>query len=297
MKNRCRICDNEVIENVYQVKEVRQKTGEIFEFFKCDRCGCVQIISIPHDIGKYYKNYYSFESIIATNKIKSFLRKAVFKYRLFNNNFLGYLISKLNPNMFSWIESYLFDFNSSVLDIGCGNGALLYKMAESGFTNLTGVDPFIKFSKIDIVNDVKINLFKEQFTNLSDKYDIIMLHHVLEHIENQHDFFTNIKRIMHPNSKIIFVLPIISDMLWNIYGIKSFQFEDIPRHLYIHSQKSFEWMIMKYGYKIINKKSLFEEKILNNIYGESEIYEKSSFKKELIMKHDTGLICYYVELN
>ena len=31
MKNRCRICDNEVIKNIYQVKEVRQKTGKIFE--------------------------------------------------------------------------------------------------------------------------------------------------------------------------------------------------------------------------------------------------------------------------
>lgn len=297
MKNTCRICFFESNENVFSLEEVRQNTKETFDYFKCTNCGSVQIATIPSEMDKYYENYYSLERVAAEKKLRSIIRREVFKYRLSNQSLFGKFVSILNPNMFAWIRPKTFHFNSSILDIGCGNGSLLHKMAESGFTNLTGVDPFIKFSKIDIVNDVKINLFKEQFTNLSDKYDIIMLHHVLEHIENQHDFFTNIKRIMHPNSKIIFVLPIISDMLWNIYGIKSFQFEDIPRHLYIHSQKSFEWMIMKYGYKIINKKSLFEEKILNNIYGESEIYEKSSFKKELIMKHDTGLICYYVELN
>ncbi|KAL4640957.1 Methyltransferase-like protein 10-like [Arapaima gigas] len=39
-----------------------------------------------------------------------------------------------------WLEKKRFPMDSAVLDIGTGNGLFLVKLAEHGFTNLTGID-------------------------------------------------------------------------------------------------------------------------------------------------------------
>ncbi len=38
-------------------------------------------------------------------------------------------------------------FRDRILDVGCGNGSLLAQLLKIGFTNLTGVDPFINEEK------------------------------------------------------------------------------------------------------------------------------------------------------
>lgn len=296
MKNTCRICFFESNENVFSLEEVRQNTKETFDYFKCTNCGSVQIATIPSEMDKYYENYYSLERVAAEKKLRSIIRREVFKYRLSNQSLFGKFVSILNPNMFAWIRPKTFHFNSNILDIGCGNGSLLHKMAESGFTSLTGVDPFIQKSLKYKINNVDISIYKDKFENLSEKYDVIMLHHVIEHMDDQQDFFLKIKKLMHSKSKLIFVLPIISDRLWDIYGAKGFQFEDIPRHFYIHSKKSFEIILSNHGFKIISSVSFFEKKVLNDIHGNCSIKNKNNFKNVLLKEQDTGLISYYVEL-
>ncbi|XP_064370429.1 EEF1A lysine methyltransferase 2 isoform X2 [Dromaius novaehollandiae] len=39
-----------------------------------------------------------------------------------------------------WMEKHKIPLDSSVLDIGTGNGVLLVELAKSGYTNLTGID-------------------------------------------------------------------------------------------------------------------------------------------------------------
>jgi len=297
MDDQCKICNSLLSKEINIAIEVRQKTNEEFIYLKCDTCGCVQIGQIPTNIEKYYNNYYSLNGIEKSKQIISFLRKSVFKFRLNNKNILGLLITMINPNMFFWMEKKMFDFNSKILDIGCGNGSLLVKMAESGFVNLTGVDLFINNDITYFIDQTEIKVLKKNFSDLSEKYDLIMLHHVLEHIPDQHDFFKNIKKIMHKETKILFVLPIISDTIWDIYGIKGFQFEDAPRHFYIHSKKSLLLLFELYGLKIIKMKSFFEDKVLNNIYNNSIIDNPKKIKKSILNKQDTGLMVYYLTLN
>ncbi|KAJ3020405.1 UNVERIFIED_CONTAM: hypothetical protein HDU68_010188 [Siphonaria sp. JEL0065] len=42
--------------------------------------------------------------------------------------------------MMDWIEEYQTDLEVKTIDLGCGNGHILFEMSELGYTNLTGVD-------------------------------------------------------------------------------------------------------------------------------------------------------------
>lgn len=85
-----------------------------------------------------------------------------------------------------------------VLDIGCGNGALSFDMAQKA-KSVTGID----------IEDVKIQEAKQKHnrSNLtyitgdatkdlgSETFDIITLSNVLEHIEHRVDFLKDIKKL------------------------------------------------------------------------------------------------------
>ncbi|KAJ1964643.1 Protein-lysine N-methyltransferase efm4, partial [Dispira parvispora] len=42
--------------------------------------------------------------------------------------------------MVQWVESEYPDFDTRIIDVGCGNGHLLLELAELGYTSLTGID-------------------------------------------------------------------------------------------------------------------------------------------------------------
>ncbi|XP_028651096.2 EEF1A lysine methyltransferase 2 [Erpetoichthys calabaricus] len=71
----------------------------------------------------------------------------------------------------TWLKNHNFPKDSSVLDIGTGNGMLLVEMARNGFTNLTGIDyssASIELSRSIMrreLHDVKIQ--EEDFLNPS----------------------------------------------------------------------------------------------------------------------------------
>lgn len=53
-----------------------------FTYFECSKCGCIQIIEIPRNMGKYYTpNYYSFKKLDKPNNfIKRLWKKDVDPY-------------------------------------------------------------------------------------------------------------------------------------------------------------------------------------------------------------------------
>ncbi|RVE47165.1 hypothetical protein evm_008133 [Chilo suppressalis] len=93
----------------------------------------------------------------------------------------------------NWICDCGIDKNTSVLDLGCGNGYTLTELAKEGYTDLIGVDyceeaitlaekvskkdfPFIKYKVFDIIND-SVSDLGCRFGLLHDKgtYDAIGL--------------------------------------------------------------------------------------------------------------------------
>lgn len=61
---------------------------------------------------------------------------------------------------FKWFKKTKVQFDSSILDVGCGHGKLLNRMRRDGFQNLVGVDPFIKE---DLIYPNGVRIFKRIF--------------------------------------------------------------------------------------------------------------------------------------
>jgi SAM-dependent methyltransferase len=152
-----------------------------FAYFECSNCHCLQIAEVPKDLSKYYpRNYYSFSSfqLPKPGRIRRFLRQKRVETGLFGK---GGLIGKLVYAVAPWeylraqsLAQVSLTRKSRILDVGCGNGDLLYILREIGFENLQGIDAYID---ADIERDNGTKIRKATIQNVSGKWDLVMFHH------------------------------------------------------------------------------------------------------------------------
>ncbi len=248
---KCRICDNQENNNLYEVIEMMFGYRDKFTYFQCSECGCLQILEIPLDMSKYYSSkYYSFSldpSNLFTNPIKKLLKKLRDSYAVFNKGIIGKLIYTQFPNedLRSLSRAQLTK-NSRVLDVGCGTGSVLYFLKEIGFKNLLGIDPYIK-EDIGYENGLKI--LKKTIHNLDGNWDLIMFHHSFEHIPDPFEVLQSVSRLLTKEGVCIIRIPTVSSHAWEHYGVKWVQL-DAPRHFFLHSIKSIKILVEKANFNL-----------------------------------------------
>lgn len=88
--------------------------------------------------------------------------------------------------------------SASILEIGCGEGILLESIRNKGFSNIEGIEPSFtaaaRASKRGLL--VHNTYFEPSIYN--QKYDLVVMSHVLEHIENPIMFLGLINTILNP---------------------------------------------------------------------------------------------------
>ena len=248
----CRVCLAEGNFETFPAKELMYETMEEFKYFKCPQCDCVQIKEIPQNIGQYYPaNYYSFAS--KTNSLAKrfafYIKASWFKYSIGSWNPIGFFMTMLfkKQQLASLILKMNISKNDSIVDIGCGQGKLIQEMKFSGFHNVEGADPHI--AETMNINNVKIQ--KLEIEDLQSQFDFIMMHHSLEHVDDQQKVFSNLNRLLKENGKILIRVPLSDSFAYNKYKTNWVQF-DAPRHLYLHTKKSMQSIVEKHGMKIEN---------------------------------------------
>jgi len=244
----CKICSNSKNNKVFKVKEMMFSFRDEFTYFECSKCGCLQIAEIPKNIEKYYpSNYYSFNDIALKkendNLIKKYLKRKRDRYALYRKGVMGKLVYYKYPHLlFYVIGKTKIDYNSKILDVGCGMGSLLYSLNETGLKNLMGVDLYINK---EILND-DIKVYKKSIYDLADnqKFDLIMFNHSFEHISDQLQTLIKASKLLSKCGTCLIRIPIKTDHIWNLYGTNWVQI-DAPRHFFLHTLKSFEQLAKK----------------------------------------------------
>jgi SAM-dependent methyltransferase len=137
--------------------------------------------------------------------------------------------------------------DSRILDVGCGSGRALLDLSYLGFTNLTGVDPFIGQ---DLVYSNGVRVFKKDLSEMSGLFDLITFHYSYEHMDRPAEVLRHTQRLLSPKGTVIVRIPVASSYSWRRYGVNWFNL-DPPRHFYIHTFKSIDLLAGEAGLKVI----------------------------------------------
>jgi len=113
--------------------------------------------------------------------------------------------------------------NLKILDVGCGGGIICEPLARLG-AKVTGID----FAPNNIIaakihskkNKLKINYINKDIekSKLDEKFDIILMFEVLEHLDNWKNTIKNIKKNLNKNGLII-ISTINRNLLSKLFAI------------------------------------------------------------------------------
>jgi SAM-dependent methyltransferase len=227
--------------------------GDRFNYFKCVACRCLQIETPPSDWARYYPATY--HSLIAEPVPQKGFRSLVAGWRdracaTGNGKWLNWLgqPKACLPHLLG-LGRIPVRPDTRILDVGCGRGQLLGVLHRAGFRHLAGIDPFLA-SDLEVVPGLWVQ--RKSVAEVSGVFDLIMLHHVLEHIERQQEILIACRQRLAPDGRILVRIPTIDCEVWKRYRENSVQL-DAPRHLVVHSYTSLNLLIQQVGLRLLER--------------------------------------------
>lgn len=230
----CQVCKGEQ-GTPHIAKEMMLGTKEEFIYWECLDCGCLSLINIPKNLGKYYaKNYYSFNagSSKRLKKLRDYLYLSPFSF----------LVNWRPRTDLDVIRRINLQKDMSLLDVGCGSGYLLHDLRNLGY-KARGVDPHIDR---DVYDHLGKRVEKKTLAEVDEKFDVILFRHSLEHM--QLDMLHVASQRLKESGTCVVCIP-LAGWAWKQYASHWVQL-DAPRHLFLHTCKSFTLLAEDSGFTV-----------------------------------------------
>jgi SAM-dependent methyltransferase len=243
----CRACTQTVSALPFTAREMLLETRESFEYVECPACGTIQITDVPTDLERYYPENYR-HAQASPGWLGRLLRAQRGAYvRGSRWNLVGKLmLSVSRPEWVEWMVHTNAHADTRILDVGTGDGSLLTALSAAGYRNLTGIDPFVE--PVDGRND-GVRVFRRTMEEERDTYDIVMLHHSLEHMPDPAAALRHVRRLLHPDGWAIVRMPVAGSYGWRTYREHWLGLEP-PRHLVILSVEGMRRLAQIAGFDI-----------------------------------------------
>jgi SAM-dependent methyltransferase len=231
----CKTC-NSTETQLFHVREMMKGNGEVFTYQFCGLCQTLTLIDPPADPAKYYDDYYTEKkSFYPINNVMGTAWRL--RCRLSLLGFFPLIRLFAYNTMLDWCNRIKkIRLDSAILDVGCGNGDILFEFSKHGFTNLTGVDLFPP----EITDtSFKWKFIKGEISEVTcQKFDLIMFHHSLEHMTDHEQVLSKARDLLKPSGAILVRIPVINKPFWDY--LENWVQIDAPRHVKIHSVQSFK---------------------------------------------------------
>ncbi len=267
----CLICGNAIGNRVLIAKEMMFGSRDEFEYLECAQCGCLQISNPPKEMSKYYpSDYYTPESVSrkALSKRERVLGRFAENGLIGSSGIFVVLLGILYPNssLPKSLRRARVTPNSRILEVGCGQGALLLTFRKWGFKNVAGVDPYCHTK-----THKDLTIINTDFDHLPEdgKFECIIFDHSFEHIANQQATIDKVSRFLSNEGFCILRIPVKSDYIWHRYGVDWVQL-DAPRHFFLHTFKSLAILTKKSG--LIMEDAIFDSTEFQ--FWGSELYKR-----------------------
>ena len=288
----CKYCkSNDVTHFCVGSDIVHKLSDKKITYYRCKSCGSIfRDVSDSEDLSKYYPTDYApyleyeakkvfREKLKKKNKTKRGSKLSI-NFKSFSEwlerrakKTVSELQKDLNSrysNAYNIYSLYTND-SSSVCDFGCGSPNTLsrIKQIQSNAT-LHGVD-ITAHNENDFLEIGATFETEEKFWQSNEKYDIINMNHVIEHVKDPVTLLNNLKNKLKPNGHLVVATP-------NAKSIWSWRFRntwfalDCPRHINIPTIKSLDKVSSICGYNI----TLFSNQYRYNDYERSFICQKAA---------------------
>lgn len=244
----CRACGVTADFTVFSAREMQLGTRQVFEYGECPDCQSLQIVTIPPDLGSFYpEDYYSLQAPPERSTKPTLLKKLTAKWLLGG----GALAARVAASkarrypFFAWGRTAGIHLDSSIVDVGCGSGGLLRRMQRYGFTDLLGVDPY----GLKEVNEPGFKIRRVEFAKVSGLFELIMMHHVLEHLPDPVAGLKDASARLKPKGRILVRIPTAASETFRKYRENWYNL-DPPRHLLIPSPKGMRALAERAGLRV-----------------------------------------------
>lgn len=124
------------------------------------------------------------------------------------------LFASRKPFLDSLIKSHIPpDRASTILDLGCGHGAILYALKQHGYQNIRGIDisgeQIALAHKLGIDEAIQAEVRQFVIDLPSESQDVVLLIDILEHLERQaqFDLLSNVSRVLRSGGKCVLHVP------------------------------------------------------------------------------------------
>ena len=233
--SQCPVCNSTSFSNYLNVDDYTVSKKE-FTIQQCNTCYFLFTNPRPdiNSIGAYYQS----EEYISHHDDSQGLMSKV--YTSVRNYTIGKKIELIKN---------LFPKKGKLLDIGCGTGNFLQAVKQAGWDTF-GTEPDNEARKI-ASKRAGLNIFESIDVHEleGEKFDIISLWHVLEHVHLLNETVDWLAKHLHEDGKIIIAVPnpqsadaVKYSRFWAAY--------DVPRHLYHFTKASMALLVKKHGLMI-----------------------------------------------
>jgi len=262
---KCAICQSDktkkYLKNVSSVYSDR-----LYNLVRCHDCGFIFTSPEPNEetLNDIYENKYSYDVHLLIHEEKRYRAK----------KFAG--IAKKSGS------------KVKVLEIGSMYGFLIESLQKYGF-KCTGLEidkkavEHCRKNDLDVRNET-LEIFLE---NNREKYDLIVMSHVLEHIVDPKEYLEKMKRLLGEKGKIMIIVPNATSFTGKIFG-KYWGYWQVPVHVNHFSKKSLQQLFENSGFRLgsirtVGGDSLLFLSTLANMLGvESTNLNISPLKKKAI---------------
>lgn len=239
----CPVCGAETLFNELTCKDFVAS----FEQFNLDRCNnCSFLFTNPRPtidkIGPYYQSD-RYVSHAGNKSGFSFIYKI---YDVVRNYSIKQKLKHIKQ----------YHHGGSLMDLGCGLGYFLDGVVKDNTFKAVGVDvsdEAVAYVKNRFGYDVKMESELMNFD--AGSFDVITQWHVLEHVHLLNQRMQELKHLLNTNGTMFIAVP--NSNSWDAKYYKAFwDGYDVPRHLYHFNIKSFNELMHKHGFKVVETRAM-----------------------------------------
>ena len=245
---KCLVCGNKQFTFQFKASPLDYFLNDEFRIMRCSSCGKYAFTEIVNNIqqdGYYSGGNYDTKEGLLRKSLRPILD-------VFENRKAKWLYRKCG--------------SKRLLEIGCGKGRFLLAARKAGF-DVYGIEPAKRsyiYAHEYFGDDVSNESLDEYVDKKPDKFDVIVMWHVFEHIDDIESLLEKVKSLLSRNGVMLIAVPNFgSFQAW--LGKESWYHLDPPRHVHHFTPDGLKSMISDRGFSDVNITSI---DIFQDIFGE-----------------------------